>query len=393
MSRSRTTRARSAWTPSRRRSAISTRKRSRNSGRCRRLPRTRRRNNEPRRLDIDDHRSTPRRMRRAEPPGFAQLDGRAGQGRARQARPVAADQAVRAVRLCGLRPARSVQAPQDRAGERHGGHEQAGTRPQSPQGAARGIPARRSVDGRHARERQDTLRARENARARHLPGPSGQPYGAELRRRRRHQRHGHQAQGIDAGRRRRLVRAVQHTEPAAGRSDTGAEKMNANRVAQRQGLGGLAICRAWIARLAGFAVLLTAGLALAQAPNSIEQVTVTRGAAGFTVVRFTLKAPPTNPPAGFAITSPPRIALDFLDTSSALPNNQRAVDDPALRSLQFVQAGNRTRVVFNLNKPQTFDAKIEGNDVLVTLADSSTATAQAAPAPAQRFAEARGADQ
>ena len=171
--------------------------------------------------------------------------------------------------------------------------------------------------------------------------------------------------------------------------------MNANRVAQRQGLGGLAICRAWIARLAGFAVLLTAGLALAQAPNSIEQVTVTRGAAGFTVVRFTLKAPPTNPPAGFAITSPPRIALDFLDTSSALPNNQRAVDDPALRSLQFVQAGNRTRVVFNLNKPQSFDTKIEGNAVVVTLADSGGGSAQAAVAPPvlQRFAEARGTDQ
>jgi type IV pilus assembly protein PilQ len=106
-----------------------------------------------------------------------------------------------------------------------------------------------------------------------------------------------------------------------------------------------------------------------------------------------MKSPPANPPAGFAIASPPRIALDFLDTASALPTNQRAVDDPALRSLQFVQAGNRTRVVFNLNKPQTFDTKVEGNDVLVTLADSSTATAQAAPAPAQRFAEARGGDQ
>ncbi|MGE5738834.1 MAG: type IV pilus secretin PilQ [Betaproteobacteria bacterium] len=134
-------------------------------------------------------------------------------------------------------------------------------------------------------------------------------------------------------------------------------------------------------------------MAIAQAPNTIEQVSVTRGASGFTVVRFTMKAPPANPPAGFAIASPPRIALDFLDTASALPSNQRAIDDPALRSLQFVQAGNRTRVVFNLNKPQTFDTKVEGNDVLVTLADSSTASAQAAPAPAQRFAEARGTDQ
>jgi len=166
--------------------------------------------------------------------------------------------------------------------------------------------------------------------------------------------------------------------------------MNANRVVA-QGQGRLAFWKAWVARLVALVALATAGAASAQ--NSIEQVTVTRGASGFTVVRFTLKSPPANPPAGFAVASPPRIALDFVDTSSALPSNQRAVDDPALRSLQFVQAGNRTRVVFNLNKPQTFDTKVEGNDVLVTLADSSTATAQAAPAPAQRFAEARSADQ
>ena len=169
--------------------------------------------------------------------------------------------------------------------------------------------------------------------------------------------------------------------------------MNANCVSHPPGWGGLAACRAWIARLAGFAAMAAAGVAFAQASNTIEQVSVTRGASGYMVVRFTMKAPPANPPAGFSVASPPRIALDFMDTASALPSNQRAVDDPALRSLQFVQAGNRTRVVFNLNKPQSFDTKVEGNDVLVTLADSSTATAQAAAAPVQRFAEARGADQ
>jgi type IV pilus assembly protein PilQ len=134
---------------------------------------------------------------------------------------------------------------------------------------------------------------------------------------------------------------------------------------------------------------MIAGAALAQTANTIEQVSVTRGASGSTVVRFQLKAPPANPPAGFAIASPPRIALDFFDTGSGLTSNQRAVDDPALRSLQFVQAGNRTRVVFNLNKPQTFDTKVEGNAVVVTLADTGTATAQAAPEQVQRFAEAK----
>jgi hypothetical protein len=93
--------------------------------------------------------------------------------------------------------------------------------------------------------------------------------------------------------------------------------MSANCVGHRPGSGGLAILWAWVVRLAGIAALAAAGMAFAQAPNSIEQVSVTRGASGFTIVRFTLKSPPANPPAGFAVAAPPRIALDFFDTTSA----------------------------------------------------------------------------
>ena len=60
------------------------------------------------------------------------------------------------------------------------------------------------------------------------------------------------------------------------------------------------------------------GAAFAQGTNSIDSMTVSKGSSGNTIVRFTLKAPPANPPAGFAIASPPRIALDFLDTGNGL---------------------------------------------------------------------------
>ena len=90
-----------------------------------------------------------------------------------------------------------------------------------------------------------------------------------------------------------------------------------------------------------------------------------------------LKNPPANPPAGFSIASPPRIALDFLDTANALGATQRAVDDVALRSFNVIQAGNRTRVVFNLNRPQTFETTVEGNAVLVTLIDQGDQQARA----------------
>jgi type IV pilus assembly protein PilQ len=96
-----------------------------------------------------------------------------------------------------------------------------------------------------------------------------------------------------------------------------------------------------------------------------------------------------NPPAGFAITNPPRIALDFPDTGNGLGRTAQEVGDPALRSLNVVQAGNRTRVVFNLNKPQSFDTQMEGNTILVTLTDQAAGAATAETQIVSRFAEAR----
>ena len=131
--------------------------------------------------------------------------------------------------------------------------------------------------------------------------------------------------------------------------------MSANRVDQQPAREASPLAAAWAARSRrDRCAAAPPARRSRRPPNSIEQRhRVARRSSGRTIVRFTLKAPPANPPAGFAITNPPRIALDFLDTANGLGRTtQRAVDDPALRSLNVVQAGNRTRVVFNLNKPQ-----------------------------------------
>ncbi len=54
-----------------------------------------------------------------------------------------------------------------------------------------------------------------------------------------------------------------------------------------------------------------------------------------------------------------------------------------------MQAGNRTRVVFNLNKPQSFETQVEGNTVVVTLSETPTAAVTAQSPTVSRFAEAR----
>src|SRR5439155_19303872 len=110
---------------------------------------------------------------------------------------------------------------------------------------------------------------------------------------------------------------------------------------------------------------------------------------GRTVIKFTLKAPLANPPAGFAISNPPRIALDFPDTGNGLGRTAQEVGDPALRSLNVVQAGSPTRVVFNLNKPQSFDTQLEGNTILVTLTDQAAGTAASETKIVSRLGDAR----
>jgi type IV pilus assembly protein PilQ len=134
---------------------------------------------------------------------------------------------------------------------------------------------------------------------------------------------------------------------------------------------------------------LGAGGAFAQSVNSLDSLSVSKAPSGRTVVRFTMKAPLANPPAGFAIQNPPRIALDFPDTANGLGKTVQDIGDPALRSVNVVQAGNRTRVVFNLNKPQSYETQIEGNTVVVTLADQPGATATVEAPVVSRFAEAK----
>jgi type IV pilus assembly protein PilQ len=150
--------------------------------------------------------------------------------------------------------------------------------------------------------------------------------------------------------------------------------------------------RAWSAFASLAAVLLAAtiGQALAQSTNSIEALTVSKGTSGHTIIKFTLKSPLANPPAGFAINNPPRIALDFPDTGNGLGRSSQDISDAALRSLNVVQAGNRTRVVFNLNKPQSFETQLDGNNVLVTLSEQTGVVADATTV--SRFAEARAGE-
>ena len=144
---------------------------------------------------------------------------------------------------------------------------------------------------------------------------------------------------------------------------------------------------ALMAGLAGVAVL--AAHAQAPAAVAIEAVS-TSVQAGVEVIKIDLSQALTAVPTGFAIQSPARIALDFPGVTNGLGKSSLDIGQPNLRSLNVVQAGDRTRVVFNLKQATAYKAQLQGKSLIVSLDPISPAAASAAATPV--FAESRNRD-
>ena len=125
-------------------------------------------------------------------------------------------------------------------------------------------------------------------------------------------------------------------------------------------------------------LVLQTPLARAQA-NSIDNFQVTQSG-GQVIVRVTLKNPITSAPGSFTIANPARIAFDFADTTNGLGRNSQDIGEAALRSMNVVQVGDRTRLVLNLRNMVPYESKTDGNTFQVTL--SSAGPSKPGPAPA-----------
>ncbi len=132
---------------------------------------------------------------------------------------------------------------------------------------------------------------------------------------------------------------------------------------------------AWLARC-GAAVLmaLAAGAAAAQG-NAIESITANQQGANV-VLNIAMREAPARPPIGFSITNPSRIALDFGATSNATGKTSQDVNLGDVRSLNLVQAGERTRLVLNMARALNYATAIDGKSVIVTV-EGSGGVAQA----------------
>ncbi|MGF6182980.1 type IV pilus assembly protein PilQ [Massilia sp. UYP32] len=126
---------------------------------------------------------------------------------------------------------------------------------------------------------------------------------------------------------------------------------------------------AWLARAAAALMLMMcAGAALAQG-NAIESITANQQGSNV-VINVTMREVPARAPIGFAITNPSRIALDFGATANATGKTAHELNLGDVRSLNVVQAGERTRLVLNLARALNYATTIDGKSVIVTVEGS-----------------------
>jgi len=108
---------------------------------------------------------------------------------------------------------------------------------------------------------------------------------------------------------------------------------------------------------------------------------------GNTVLKITLQNDLVGMPSNFIISNPARIVFDFPDTQNGLGHSNKTLNEGSLRSYSLVQAGDRSRLVLNLDKNVRFESRGEGKALLITLLDDLTDAASSTPG-VQHFAQA-----
>ncbi len=142
--------------------------------------------------------------------------------------------------------------------------------------------------------------------------------------------------------------------------------------------------------LSGIGLAVNVGIASAgvtsPSANKIEKIDFVTLPGDKLNIKVTLTEPLQNPPAGFTLTNPARIALDFPEVGNGMQKNSLKVDQGALRSLSLAQAKGRTRMVLNLSRSVPYSATLDGREVNIEL-QSDSAKAAMNSGPVTRFAE------
>lgn len=131
----------------------------------------------------------------------------------------------------------------------------------------------------------------------------------------------------------------------------------------------------WMAKILQAALLLGltmfSGLLLAEdqsaLANKIESIDYSTLSGGRVSIRVKTTLPLKNPPAGFTLNNPSRIALDFPQVGNGLAKNNITADQGSLKSITLAQGKDRTRLVLNLSKNVGYSTTANGNEVTIIL--------------------------
>lgn len=136
--------------------------------------------------------------------------------------------------------------------------------------------------------------------------------------------------------------------------------------------------RSWTA---GAALVLALGLGLPMASWAEPRITSVTGSqqGGTDVVRVELSEALAGVPAGFAVQSPPRVAIDLPGVTNSSGKSTVELNQGNVRSVSVASSGDRTRLVLNLKTPSSYHAEVQGKTLLIAL---DTGAAPAAPTAA-----------
>jgi len=100
---------------------------------------------------------------------------------------------------------------------------------------------------------------------------------------------------------------------------------------------------------------------------------------GIEVLKIDFEEPLASTPTGFSTQSPARVALDFQGVVNASGKSVYEVNLGNLKSVNVVQAGERSRVVLNLKSATSYRTDIQGKTLILSLDPAAGATSSVAP--------------
>jgi len=126
-------------------------------------------------------------------------------------------------------------------------------------------------------------------------------------------------------------------------------------------------------------VIVPAGAADTVTGNTLQSVDFAELPGNKAQITLTLSKP-APAPLSFTIDNPARIALDFPNTGNGLAQRSQSIGIGMAESITAVEAQNRTRVVVNLVDMVPYEARAEGNQVILVVQNAGGEQSEAAVA-------------